>query len=266
MNPLQTVTYYLTHKPEFTGEDGHAKLLVGLKKHLPLIAGPLVGIDVGSCVGDYLPHMYALCNEPHAQILCFEPNPVNIQVLEPKVSSLPHVKLFKHCLSNETTTTSFYNWKFNKTNDPGNAIAGLRSGGSKICDVEVKCLQDVLDQECPNATIKFIKIDTEGNDSNVLKGFANYLPRTQCIIFECSDCLDDLRGPGIKNPMKDVVDFLSAHGFDTYRIGTKKLLKVNDDYWNQTYEDVKFWSNCFALPKKDELIHQLIHDNFDYTY
>ena len=33
------------------------------------------------------------------------------------------------------------------------------------------------------------------------------------------------RGPGIKNPMKDIVDFLSKNGFDTYRIGTKKLFK-----------------------------------------
>ena len=250
------------------GEDGHEKLLIGLKKFVPLLEDPhIVGIDVGSCVGDYLPHMNAMCREPHARILCFEPNPANLVALEPKVSGMPRVKLFKHCISNETTTTAFYNWKFNTTNDTGNHIGGLRSGGAKICDVDVKTLDDVLDNEfSEDITIKFIKIDTEGNDSNVLKGLTKYLPKTKYIIFECSDCLDDARGPGIQNPMKDVVDFLSAHGFDTYRIGTKKLFKVNDEYWNQTYENVKFWSNCFALQKGDPLIHQLIHDNFDYTY
>ena len=91
-----------------------------------------------------------------------------------------------------------------------------------------------------------------------------YLPKTKYIIFECSDCLDDIRG--IKSPMKDVVDFLSQHEFDTYRIGTRKLLKVNDEDWNHVYEDVKFWSNCFAIKKDDPLIHTLIHNNYDYTF
>tara|TARA_B000000477_G_scaffold116606_1_gene114579 strand:- start:167 stop:292 length:126 start_codon:yes stop_codon:yes gene_type:complete len=40
--------------------------------------------------------------------------------------------------------------------------------------------------------IKFIKIDTEGNDTNVIKGLEKYLPKTKYIIFECSDCLDDI--------------------------------------------------------------------------
>jgi len=126
----------------------------------------------------------------------------------------------------------------------------------------------VLDNEFNNENIiiKFIKIDTEGNDSNVIKGFEKYLSKTKYIIFECSDCLDDIRGPGIKNPMKDIVDFLSKNGFDTYRIGTKKLFKVNDEYWNQIYDDIKFWSNCFALKKDDDLIHELINQNFDYNF
>jgi hypothetical protein len=65
--------------------------------------------------------------------------------------------------------------------------------------------------------------------------------------------LDDIRGPGIPNPMKDVVDFLSANGFDTYRIGTKKMIQVNDAYWNQAYEDVKYWSNCFAVNRCENI-------------
>ena len=188
--------------------------------------------------------------------------------MEPKINKDNNLKLFTHCISNENTTTSFYNWKDCNNNKAGNGIAGLRSGGKKICDVDVKKLDDVLDNEFNNENIiiKFIKIDTEGNDTNVIKGFEKYLPKTKYIIFECSDCLDDIRGPGIKNPMKDIVDFLSKNGFDTYRIGTKKLFKVNDEYWNQVYDDLKFWSNCFSLKKDDNLIHKLINENFDYTY
>ena len=226
------VNYYINNKNEFIGESGHEKLLVGLKKYIKNIDDSnvkIVGIDVGSCVGDYLENFNDICTEKNKKILCFEPNPVNILELEPKINKDKHFKLFTHCISNETTRTSFYNWRDSHTNNTGNLIAGLRSGGVKICDVDVKKLDDVLDNEFENENIiiKFIKIDTEGNDSNVIKGLKKYLSKTKYIIFECSDCLDDIRGPGIKNPMKDVVDFLSENGFDTYRIGTKKLFKVN---------------------------------------
>jgi FkbM family methyltransferase len=271
MNVSTLAVYYVNNKNEFMGENGHEKLLVGLKKYITPINDTndiIVGIDVGCCVGDYIGNIKNICSEKNTKILCFEPNPVNILTLEPKIKIDRQLKLFKHCISNETTRTSFYNWKDSNVNITGNGIAGLRSGGEKICDVDVKRLDDVLDDEFKNdnITIKFIKIDTEGNDSNVIKGLEKYLPKTKYIIFECSDCLDDIRGPGIKNPMKDIVDFLSMNGFDTYRIGTRKLFKVNDEYWHQIYDDVKFWSNCFSLRKDDSLIDKLIDKNFDYTY
>ena len=261
--------YYLHNREEFMGENGHEKLLIGLKKYVkPIVNSKIVSLDVGSCIGDYIGNLKDICPEQNMQILCFEPNPVNIATLEPKILNDKNVKLFKHCISNETTTASFYNWKDNNSNNVGNGIAGLRSGGYKICDTLVKKLDDVLDNEFgdEDITIKFVKIDTEGNDSNVIKGMQKYLSKTKYIIFECSDCLDDIRGPGIKNPMKDIVDFLSINGFDTYRIGTKKLFKVNDEYWNQVYDDVKFWSNCFSLKKGDTLINDLIDQNFDYKF
>jgi len=271
MNNQELAKYYIHNKNEFTAEHGHEKLLVGLKKYISEIEdsnSTIVGIDVGCCIGEYIENIKDICNEKNTKILCFEPNPVNIIELEPKIINDKNIKLFKHCVSNETTTASFYNWKDSIINHTGNGIAGLRSGGEKICDVDVKKLDDILDNEFANEDIiiKFIKIDTEGNDSNVIKGFEKYLPKTKYIIFECSDCLDDMRGPGIQNPMKDIVDFLSKNGFDTYRIGTKKLFKVNDEYWNQIYDDFKFWSNCFSLKKGDSLINKLIYENFDYTF
>lgn len=271
MNNFYLANYYFENKSEFVGEAGHEKLLVGLKKYVTNINDTdckIVGIDVGCCIGDYISNINSICMEENKKILCFEPNPVNILALEPKINQDNNLKLFKCCVSNENASSSLYNWMYNDSNVTGNAIAGLRSGGKKICDIDVKKLDDVLDDEFngENIIIKFIKIDTEGNDSNVIKGLEKYLPKTKYIIFECSDCLDDIRGPGIKNPMKDIVDFLSKNGFDTYRIGTNKLFKVNDEYWHQVYDDLKFWSNCFSLKKDDNLIHELINENFDYTY
>jgi FkbM family methyltransferase len=176
MNSLELANYYIENKNEFMCEDGHEKLLVGLKKYLKNLDDTnckIVGIDVGSCIGDYIPNLNAICMEQNKKILCFEPNPVNILALEPKINEDNNLKLFKHCISNESTTTSLYNWKDSNNNNTGNLIAGLRSGGAKICDVDVKKLDDVLDNEFNNENIiiKFIKIDTEVNDSNVIKGF-----------------------------------------------------------------------------------------------
>lgn len=265
---VELANYYLNNRWEFAGEDGHNKLLTGLKTFTQPISGvQVVGIDVGGCVGNYLKNITDICSEPNTQILCFEPNPINTAALEKKIDVGSNIKLFKHCVSNETGVVPFYNWKENMENTEGNGIAGLRSGGSKICDTEVKRLDDVLDAEFKDdIVIKFIKIDTEGNDTNVIKSIGKYLRQTMYIIFECSDCLDDSRGPGIKNPMKDIVDFLSANGFDTYRIGTRKLIKVNDEYWNQVYDDVKFWSDCFACKKGDSIMNKLIDNEFGYKF
>jgi FkbM family methyltransferase len=270
MTPSQLAAYYVSNNSEFREEHGHNKLLVGLKALLPKEpAGTcVVGIDVGTCIGDYLDNISAICSEQESKILCFEPNPVNIAVAEPKINAMKNATLFTHCLSNDTYESGFYNWVHSNTNLANNGIAGLKSGGAKICDVKVKKLDDVLDSVFPNddIIIKFIKIDTEGHDGNVLKGMERHLPVTKYIIFECSDCLDDHRGPGIKNPMKNIVDFLSKNGFDTYRIGTRKMFKVNDEYWNQIYDDYKFWSNCFAIKKGDPVINLLVDENFNYKF
>ena len=271
MNNSDLADYYVKNKLEFYGEDAQSKLLVGLKKYIKKIniaANKVVGIDVGCCVGNFIPTLLEICNEDNSNILCFEPNPVNTLHLKEKIKNKRNIKLFECSVSNETKRTILYNWRKYQKNNTGNQLAGLRSGGDKICDTNVKRLDDILDKEFnnENIVIKLLKIDTEGNDGNVIKGLQKYLSKTKYIIFECSDCLDDMRGPNTPNPMRDIVYFLSENQFDTYRMGTKKLFKVNDENWNEIYDDFKFWSNCFAIQKSDDLINDLIDENYDYKY
>ena len=269
MDPNSVASYYIKNDKEFLGEYGHQKLLQGLKKFIQItpdeINKQIIGIDVGSNIGNYLENIETICK--NNKILAFEPNPINISVLENKIKSNDNIQLFTCCLSNINQKGKFFNFKYSANNNVGNGLAGLRSGGSYICDVDIHRLDYILDNlNIKDLMIKFIKIDTEGNDTNVIKGMGKYLSQTKYIIFECSDCLDDFRGPNIKNPMKDIVDYLDDHGFDTYRIGTKKLIKVNGDYWNTNYELKKFWSNCFAIKKGDILVNKLIDENFNYLY
>jgi hypothetical protein len=79
---------YLDNKGEFSGETHHAKLLIGLKKFAEPVEGLVVGIDVGACIGGYLKNIEEMCSEPERQILCFEPNPQNIKVLENNITDI----------------------------------------------------------------------------------------------------------------------------------------------------------------------------------
>jgi len=258
--------YYLENHNEFFGEDGHEILLRKIKKIEIADKGKnkqILGIDVGTASGNYIKNLEDICQNKNRKILCFEPNPANINILEPQIQEKDYIELYECCLSDENTRGSLYNYKDSKQNITGNLLAGLRSGGEKICDIDVYRLDAILDNYS-DFLIQLIKIDTEGNDTNVIKGMGKYLHQTRYLIFECSDCLDDHRGPQIEKPMKDIVDYLDDCGFDTYRIGTKKLLKVSGYYWNDVYEKVKFWSNAFAIKKDDDSIHKMIDKDFNW--
>jgi len=252
--------YYITNKSEFEGEAGHEVLLEKLVPKMPVFQLKALAIDVGANRGNEWPKLEQILCEPNSRILAFEPNPVNHPILESR--QLDNVDFFPFAVSNVETRAPIYCWRDTPDNNPGYSLAGLRAGGPKICDVDVRTLDSVL-KEYPDDeyVIKYLKIDTEGNDTLVLEGCRKNLHRVHYIIFEASDCLDDFRGPARKDPLKSCIDMLDAEGFDVYRLGTKRLLKLNGDGWAPVYETKKFWSNCFALKKSDAVIRELIDEN-----
>jgi len=184
MTKEQCVNYYLSNQNEFLGEEGNEKLTRLIKPLIKEINNDLVvGIDVGSCIGDYAFHISDICFEDSRKILLFEPNPVNIQVLEKRIKDIRNAKLLKHCISDEEGRASIYNWKDSPENQAGNGVAGLRSGGQKICDVDVLRLDQVLEKEikADDFVIKFLKVDTEGNDTKIIKSLGKYLQKTNYI-------------------------------------------------------------------------------------
>lgn len=261
---LSAQYYYLYHKNEFRGEDGHEKLLKLLIDHVPQEKDGMtvIGIDVGANVGKYIPDIKKICTESDHKIICIEPNPLNFDIL--KKMSVDKTLLFNCAVSNKNSVMPFYS--YHNDNYVGNPHGGLFSHqcGKHISNVEVNTLDSIVQSVISGTddyVIKFVKIDTEGHDTMIIEGMSNILPKTRYIIFECSDCLDDFRGPGIKNPMKRIVTFLDKRGFDVYRIGTKRLLKVNGDDWDDLYEQDKFWSNCFAAKKGDPLMEIIVDKN-----
>lgn len=77
--------------------------------------------------------------------------------------------------------------------------------------------------------IDFLKIDTEGYELNVLRGFEDFLPKVQIIQFEYG-------GTFLDNGLKliDVVEYLKSYGFDNFAYltsnGTESITDFTDHY------------------------------------
>lgn len=219
----------------------------------------ILGIDVGSCIGEFVLEIESICSN----VLCFEPNPTNLSILKPKIEEHTNIKLYECCLSDIDGHSSLYNYKDEDIPKGRNGGCGLRGGGEKICDVDVRRLDTILD-EYDNVLIKFIKIDTEGNDSNIIKGMGKYLYQTQYLMFEMS-CLSDFRGNGLSEPKRDIVDYLDSYGFDVYMIRSEEgLTKINGNEWDSKMETSnEYQGDCFCIKKSDSLIDKLIGNIYD---
>ncbi len=263
MSVEECVEYYIINRDEFAGEAGHEKLFSFLLKHSPTFQEKVIAIDVGANVGEETKLIDKLCGEKEREILVFEPNPLNVPILEKNVAEVANVHVFPYAVSNEEGTLPFYTYK-NQQNSEGYTLGGLRAGGQEIAKVKVVTLDSILEQ-FPEARIKYVKIDTEGNDTMVIKGLAKNLHRVDMILFEASDCLKDFRGPGEKTPLENCVRMLDDTGFYVYRIGTKRLLQISGEMWDRTYESLLMWSNCFAIKKENQLLRNFIDERGFYV-
>lgn len=256
--------YYLDHKHEYLGETGHETLLKYLKHYIEPASdrnATIILADIGTCAGKFLPQLEQLGREDNCVILGFEPNHLNCEILDCIKLTKPFL-LVKCGLSNKTGNQGLFTIKEYPDNRPGYSLASLRGDGDKIGEIAVDTFDNVIDRlGYSDFIIRYIKINTEGNDTNVLRGMERHLSVIQYIVFESSDCLDDYRVPGEQTPLKNITHFLDEHGFDTYKLGQKRFLKLNGAHWHQAYENTKFHSNCFALKKDDPLIERICDDN-----
>ena len=259
----EAVEYYITHKHEFGGEGGHDKILSHLISYAPVLSVPTLGIDVGANIGGEFEGIRALLTETRSRLVAVEPNPLNVEILEEKRKIYPF-DLYAAALSDTKGVLPFFTYMGAIENTAGYSLGGLRAGGKKITDVTVTTLDSVL-EDYPEYIVKYLKIDTEGNDTLVLRGAQKNLHKIHYILFEASDCLNDSRGPGEAEPLRACVEMLDAAGFDVYKLGTNRLLKINGTMWDRTYDVLTFWSNCFALRKEDTLLTKFLDEQGFYT-
>jgi hypothetical protein len=100
MNPIDCVNYYLSNKTEFCGENGHTVLVNIIKNKIPHTNNSnVIGIDIGACIGNYIKNIRDICTEDNSIILAFEPNPLNLPLLENNIKDYHNVVLHKCCVS-----------------------------------------------------------------------------------------------------------------------------------------------------------------------
>lgn len=256
--------YYVENKNEFSGELGHEILVQKLIEHVNTFDTPTIGIDVGANVGKELSSLHKICNEKERFLLAFEPNPMNVPLLTKAAGVFEGTRVFPYAISDKEGVLPFYTYGTHE-NCEGYELGGLRAGGQEIARVPVKRLDDIL-KEYPDYPIKYIKIDTEGNDTLVLRGLQENLHRVHYIVFEASDCLKDSRGPGEQNPLERCVQMLDAQGFIVYRIGSKRLLPISGEFWHPIYDRLLMWSNCFAVKKDNKVMEKIIDDKGYYLH
>jgi FkbM family methyltransferase len=180
-------------------------------------------LDVGAHIG-YYSLIMARCVGKNGKVFSFEPNPLNFNILKKniEINEYQNIVLEEKAVSNKNGTTNLYLSKGN---------SGMhRIHPSKYCEdvisVDVVKLNSYFNNQITKK-IRFIKIDAEGSELDVLEGLSDILKNSKIkIIMEFVP--EHIIEHGSK-PL-DVLNFLNKYGFKIFIINEdkKKLEEIPD--------------------------------------
>jgi FkbM family methyltransferase len=145
----------------------------------------------------------------------FDPQPSVIELLKdtPKINTKSVYNCFG--LSDEAVVLPFW--------QPGDFVY---EGHTKLGDFEIRVGADYM-RENNLTSIDFLKIDVEGYEFKVLKGFGDYLHNVKYIQFEYGGVWRDMG-----TNLLEVVTYLNQFGFSDYsRIDDPKIITDFTDHW-----------------------------------
>ena len=187
--------------PELAAEGGH------IDRWLRAILRPDSHcIDVGCHIGGTLSLLLRLA--PRGRHVAFEPVPEKARRLRRK---FPEVEVHQLALSDRTGTVEFF------VNQSRPGFSGLKPHGGRRDEIRpiavgLRRLDDVVE---PGRPCRFLKIDVEGAERDVLRGAAGLLRADRpFVLFECT--ASGLRSHG--------VDASDVFGFLTEDVGFEVLL------------------------------------------
>lgn len=190
--------------------------------------------DIGSNYGFY-PH-HILNNNLFAETICFEPNPNNFKLLSLTLSGHNNFKLYNIGIGSEKSFLNFY-YSRNRS-DLGSFSPNANFKNTSIKKMEINSIDNVL-KYCSNPNI--IKIDVEGFENEVLKGFDSLNKIYPVIIIEWIDNLQPITFEEFLNHFDNTWTYFFI-GNDGYLHKTKSnicssdLLLVSNE--NDLYEKI----------------------------
>lgn len=198
-------------------------------------------IDVGANRGQYTDII--LKSLPKLDYNLYEPNKELYSELIKKYVNNDNVLVSNFALSDENKIADFFltdedgmNSLYDRKHEVSNSITShFKRSKDKVSVKRFDELESKID------FIPLIKIDAEGSELSVIKGFGNYLENTLLIQFEWGRAQLDS-----KNTFKNFYDYLKKFNFDLYIIhpsGIKKITKYS------LQEEIYIASNFVCINK-----------------
>jgi FkbM family methyltransferase len=189
-----------------------------LKKFL---IAPKLAIDIGGNIGEYSAKLRS--NFSEMEIHIFEPSVTNQQKLNEKFDADPAIFICPYALSD----TNGHQQLFSDT--PGSGLGSLNKRRLDHFNitfnvsepVETLRFEDYWEKTLMRKNIDVAKMDVEGYELAVLKGFGKAIFKTKVIQFEFGGCNIDTR-----TFFQDFWYFFKEHNFKMYRITPLGLQEI----------------------------------------
>lgn len=191
-------------------------------------------IDVGAHIGYFSLFSSTMVGDK-GRIISFEPIDENLNHLDHniKINNAKNIEVIKGVVSKQGGETTFY---YNSDNDGGHAIWDVAqhefNKQSRSNPQPLNLPMFSLDQffsDVDLSPLKLIKIDTEGNELNVLTGAQNLLKnyRIKCIVCELNKFgLNQMGHSEI-----ELRDFMLSLGYERFIFLDKKLTRLKHDQY-----------------------------------
>ena len=213
-----------------------------LKQYLRNKNNPVV-MDVGANVGRY--SFDALEINKNSRIIAFEPHPKTYNKLVNNVQN-NNFKAYNFAVGNSDGKIKLYDYDNNDGSSHASlhedVIKDLHQGSAISHDVDIITLSSFFEKR-NISSIDLLKIDTEGNEFDVLKGAGQYLKdnKIKAIHFEFNE-MNIIS----KTSFKDFLDFLP--NYDMYRIlAGGQLLKI--EKYSPVLCEIYAFQNIVAILK-----------------
>jgi FkbM family methyltransferase len=211
-----------------------------------------VVVDVGAHIGR---HAIPLASHVGMKGVCyaFEPVPSVRQLLATNISQLGlnNTVILPFALG-ESNRIAEFNFIPNLPEESGlkkRHIYNAEPSGFQLITVQVRRLDDVMP---PSTNVKFIKMDVEGGELDVLKGSLRILDAARPIVaFECGAA----GYLGYDANPDEIFEIFSSRGYSVYSITGVRIADVKEFRHETTTQ--RFW-DYIALPENDSDLAQLL--------